>query len=383
MAISKFPQDVQAVFSVPFLDLKAINTQYKGELNSAVSRVIDSGWYIRGRELANFEQRFAEYCGTKFCVGVGSGLDALSLTLKAWRQMGLVDVGDEVLVPANTYIATILAVLDAELVPVLVEPDEKTFNMCPKLAAEAITQRTKVVLPVHLYGRMANMPELSALAERAGLLLLEDAAQAHGASLYGRKAGAWGGAAAFSFYPGKNLGALGDAGAVVTDDAELARMVGMLGNYGSQEKYVNLHIGSNSRLDEIQAAMLLVKLAYVDSEAAKRTIVAKKYSEGLRHPLIELPEWLDDASHVHHLFVIRTTHRDALQTHLKNKGIQTLIHYPVPPHQQAALIQHFRHLSFPITESIHSSVLSLPMSPVMTNEQVNTVIDACNLWSPF
>lgn len=367
---------------IPFLDLKSINSQYRRDLIKAAARVIDSGWYIQGTELKAFESEFSTYCGTKHCIGVANGLDALTLTLRAWKELGKLKEGDEVIVPANTYIASILAITENKLKPVLVEPDEKTYNLCPIKTAEAITLNTKAILVVHLYGQLAPMTEIMALADQHGLLVLEDAAQAHGAAIGGKKAGAWGHAAGFSFYPGKNLGALGDAGAVTTSDDELADTIRALGNYGSHKKYENLYQGVNSRLDEIQAAMLRVKLSYLDRETQRRKNIALTYSKGIKTPALSQPIPADSTvelleNHVFHLYVIRTPERDALQSHLTGAGIQTLIHYPIPPHQQQAYAQ-WSKCSYPLTEALHQQVLSLPISPVMDDEQVDIIIGACN-----
>nr|WP_322939462.1 DegT/DnrJ/EryC1/StrS family aminotransferase [Pseudomonas sp. s4] len=369
---------------IPFLGLKAINAQYRNELIEACTRVIDSGWYIAGNELAQFEQAFASYCGTKHAIGVANGLDALILTLRAWKELGKLKDGDEVIVPSNTYIASILAISANDLVPVLVEPDLATYNLCPKQTEAAITAKTRAILPVHLYGQLADMPTIMAIAQRHNLLVLEDSAQAHGAELNGKKAGNWGDASGFSFYPGKNLGALGDAGAVTTNDDQLAETLRALGNYGSHEKYKNLFQGTNSRLDEIQAAMLSVKLKHLDEETLRRREIAAAYIGGIKNPTIRLPEIEHQAinveqaySHVWHLFVIRTKYREALQQHLSEQGIQTLIHYPIPPHQQQAY-QEWNNQSYPLTEVMHQQVLSLPISPVMTDEQVQAVIAAIN-----
>lgn len=303
----------------PFLDLKAINAQYRDELVAAVTRVIDSGWYIQGGEVKAFEEEFADYCGSEHCIGVANGLDALTLTLRAWKEMGVLKEGDEVIVPANTYIASILAITENRLKPVLVEPDETTFNLCPEKVADVITPDTRVILAVHLYGQIAPMPALMALAEKHNLLVLEDAAQAHGASINGKKAGSWGHAAGFSFYPGKNLGALGDGGAVTTDDDELAQTVRALGNYGSHKKYENLYQGVNSRLDEIQAAMLRVKLRHLDHEIEKRRSIASYYLKNIQAMGLHLPQYPCRENHVWHLFVVRTSDRDALQKYLTEK----------------------------------------------------------------
>lgn len=366
----------------PFLDLQSINAQYRTELIEAATRVVDSGWYIQGQELKAFEQEFAFFCGTKHCIGVANGLDALTLTLRAWRELGRLEEGDEIIVPANTYIASILAITENRLKPVLVEPDAGTYNLCVEKTKQAISPRTKGILVVHLYGQLADMPSLTALADENGLLLLEDSAQSHGASISGKKAGSWGHASGFSFYPGKNLGALGDAGAVTTNDDELAGALRALGNYGSHKKYENLYQGVNSRLDEMQAAMLRVKLRYLDAETQRRREVAHAYSLGISHPGITLPISVDSSSptlenHVFHLYVVRTPQRAALQQHMEACGIQTLIHYPIPPHQQQAY-KHWPVRSLPLTEAMHLQVLSLPISPVMTGDQVERVIAACN-----
>ena len=367
---------------IPFLDMKAINAAKREELIEACSRVIDSGWYIAGNELSRFESQFADYCGSSHCIGVANGLDALILTLRAWKALGKLKEGDEVIVPANTYIASILAITENRLVPVLVEPDEKTYNLCPRNAEAAITSRTRAILAVHLYGQLANMPALLDIAERYKLLLLEDSAQAHGAHIEGRKAGNWGHASGFSFYPGKNLGALGDAGAITTSDDELAQTLRALRNYGSHEKYKNIFQGVNSRLDEIQAAMLSVKLKYLDDDTNRRQEIALAYAQGIRHPAILHPIGPELAfpnlgGHVFHLYVIRSSQREALKEYLQCKEIQTLIHYPIPPHKQTAY-QDWNGRSYPLTESLHREVLSLPIGPVMTEDQVNLVVDAVN-----
>ena len=360
---------------IPFLDLKAINAQYRDHLIEVATRVIDSGWYIQGQEVKAFEQEFADYCGSQHCIGVANGLDALTLTLRAWKELGKLKEGDEVIVPANTYIASILAITENRLVPVLVEPDEASYNLCSIKAEAAITPKTRAILPVHLYGQMSDMPAIMDIAERHNLLVLEDSAQAHGASLNGKKAGNWGHASGFSFYPGKNLGALGDAGAVTTNDDELAKTIRALGNYGSHKKYENLYQGVNSRLDEIQAAMLRVKLRQLDTEIAYRRSIAAAYSEGITNPALVLP--LTSEDHVWHLYVIRTQQREQLQQHLNEQSIQTLIHYPVPPHQQQAYKEWYTQI-YPLTEAMHQQVISLPIGPTMTLEQTEKVIGAVN-----
>jgi len=364
---------------IPFLDLKATNAQYRKELIAAATRVIDSGWYIQGQEVAAFEQEFAAYCGTKHCIGVANGLDAMTLTLRAWKEMGRLNEGDEVIVPANTYIASILAITENRLTPVLVEPDEATFNLCPVKTAAAIGPNTKAMIAVHLYGQMAPMRELMQLADKHGLLVLEDAAQAHGASIDGIKAGNWGHAAGFSFYPGKNLGALGDAGAVTTGDPDLAKIIRALGNYGSHRKYENQYQGVNSRLDEMQAALLRVKLVHLDDEIGHRRRVAEYYLNVIDNPAIQLPVVNQRESHVWHLFVVRSNKRDTLHSHLSELGVQTLIHYPVPPHQQKAFTE-WNSYHYPLTENIHQTVLSLPIGPTLSSEDCEQVINACLHW---
>ena len=366
---------------IPFLDLKAINTQYRDELVEACTRVIDSGWYIGGFELEQFENDFAEYCGTKYAIGVANGLDALILTLRAWKELGKLNVGDEVIVPSNTYIASILAITANDLVPVLVEPNIDSFNIDPIEIENAITNKTKAILPVHLYGQLADMPAIIEIAKRHNLLILEDSAQAHGASIDGKKAGNWGDASAFSFYPGKNLGALGDAGAVTTNDSELAETLRALRNYGSHEKYKNLFQGVNSRLDEIQAAMLNVKLPHIDDEITYRCKVAEAYRQGIVNSEISVPTTQDENSHVWHVFVIRCKQRDALQKYLADNGVQTLIHYPIPPHKQQAY-KEWNDLSYPISEQIHAEVLSLPIGPTISMSDVDKIIQLCNAYKP-
>ncbi|MCF6218699.1 MAG: DegT/DnrJ/EryC1/StrS family aminotransferase [Gammaproteobacteria bacterium] len=357
---------------VPFLDLKEINAQYKDEMVEAFERVLDSGWYIQGSEVKYFEQEFADYCGVEHCIGVGNGLDALILIFRAYMEMGKLQKGDEVVVPANTYIASILAITENRLKPVLVEPDLNTYNFAPELVEQAITSKTKAILAVHLYGQLADMPALKNIADKHGLLLIEDSAQAHGASLSGVKAGAWGDASGFSFYPGKNLGALGDAGAVTTKHDDLAQAIRALGNYGSYKKYENLYQGINSRLDELQAALLRVKLRGLDEEIKKRREVAYTYLEGIKHTDITLPHITQKEAHVWHLFVVRCENREALQVYLKRRGVQTLIHYPTAPHHQQAYAE-WRSKSLPITERVHQEVLSLPVSPVLSLDDVKKV----------
>ncbi|MGJ3355100.1 DegT/DnrJ/EryC1/StrS family aminotransferase [Providencia sp. Je.9.19] len=367
---------------INFLDLKKINNQYQQELKDACSRVIDSGWYIMGKELENFENEFSNYCGTKYTLGVANGLDALTLVLRAWKELGKLKSGDEVIVQANTYIASVLAITENNLVPVLVEPDADTYNLSIENIKAAITNKTKVILPVHLYGQISPMPEIMALAKQHKLLVLEDCAQSHGAMINGKKCGSWGDAAGFSFYPGKNLGALGDAGAITTNNDQLADTIKALRNYGSHKKYENLYQGVNSRLDEIQAAMLNVKLKYLDAETLIRQKIALTYLENINNPLIKLPLSADEyknnqQNHVWHLFVIATKHRDLLQKYLIEQGIQILIHYPTPPHRQSAY-RKFNKISLPITEAIHEKVLSIPLFPTLENKDIKKIIRVIN-----
>lgn len=361
---------------IPFLDLKALNARHADELKAAAARVIDSGWYVLGEELKAFEREFAAYCGTAHALGVGNGLDALALILRGYRELGALAEGDEVIVPGNTFIASFLAISENGLAPVPVEPDPLTFNLDPAQVEAAIGPRTRAILAVHLYGQLADMPALAELARRHGLLLIEDAAQAHGASDGVRRAGAFGDAAAFSFFPTKNLGALGDGGAVTTDDARLAERIAALRNYGSQVKYHHLFQGVNSRLDELQAALLRVKLRYLDEDAAARRRLAQRYRAGIRHPRIQLPRVAREEAHVWHLFVVRCAQRDALQNHLQAQGIQTQVHYPVAPHRQPAYAS-LRHLHLPLTERLHEDVLSLPLGPTLSEADADRVIAAC------
>jgi len=368
---------------IPFLDLKLINSRHRSELIEACTQVIDRGQFVLGGECRLYEKEFSNYCGTKHCIGTANGLDALNLIFRAFKELGMLDEGDEVIVPSNTYIASILAITENRLRPVLVEPDEETYNINPELIVNSITSRTKAILAVHLYGQMADMPMIKDIAVKHNLLIIEDSAQSHGASINRRKAGSWGDASGFSFYPGKNLGALGDAGAVTTNNDELSHTIRALGNYGSVEKYKNIYLGVNSRLDEIQAAILRVKLKYLDADICRRRAVASAYRENINNPLITLPKaplisgTIDSNNHVWHLFVVRVSKRDLFQSFLAEKGIQTLIHYPIPPHRQKAYRQ-FSNESHPISEAIHNEALSLPISQVMTDDQVEFVIDAVN-----
>jgi dTDP-4-amino-4,6-dideoxygalactose transaminase len=366
--------------SVKFLDLQKINKQYEPELSRAIQQVVASGWYILGQQVQQFEEAFAKYCGVEYCLGVANGLDALILILNGYMELGKLQKGDEVIVPANTFIATVLAVSERGLKPVFVEPNPVTFNIEPTAIEAAITPKTKAIMPVHLYGQAVDMAALMNLAEQQQLLVIEDAAQAHGAYAQDKRVGNWGHAAGFSFYPGKNLGALGDGGAVTTNDPELAQVVKTLRNYGSEKKYHNQYIGINSRLDEIQAAALLVKLKYLDADTQKRRAIAARYNQEIKNTAIQLPAWdMEKLGHVFHLYVIRTANRAALQAYLEARGIQTVVHYPIAPHQQAAYTE-YHHWSLPITEQLHQEVLSLPISPVLTPAEVDYVIQSLNAY---
>lgn len=362
---------------IKFLDLHKINAYYAEELKEAANRVIDSGWYLMGNELALFENNYRKFCGTTYALGVANGLDALRLIFRGYIELGVLQKGDEVIVPANTYIASILAITDNDLIPVLVEPNNGTFNLDSSKIEASITKKSKAILTVHLYGQISVDQAMLDLCAKYNLKLVEDSAQSHGAKWQGRVAGAIGDAAGHSFYPGKNLGALGDAGAVTTNDEALGRAIKALRNYGSHKKYENIYKGLNSRLDEIQAAFLNVKLKYIQEDILGRRRVAEYYLEHIKNPLIVLPEIGNGASHVWHLFVIRTADRDDLQEFLNSKGIQTLIHYPIPPHKQEAYGA-YNKLSFPITEQIHAEVLSLPISAFITDNEVKQVVKALN-----
>lgn len=363
---------------IKFLDLKKINEPYETAFQEKLKSVLASGWYILGKEGQEFETSFAQYCGAKYCVGVGNGLDALTLIFKGYIQLGRLQKGDEVIVPANTYIASILAILQADLVPVLVEPKLETYNIDPSLIQDKITSRTKAILAVHLYGQLAEMDKINIIATQNNLIVVEDAAQSAGAIknkksvIKNQKS-----VVAYSFYPSKNLGALGDGGAVVANDAQLAKTIRSLRNYGSEIKYQNDFIGVNSRLDELQAAFLNLKLPNLDADNEKRIAIAKRYLDEIKNDKIILPFWDLSNDHVFHLFVIRTQKRDGLQNYLAANNIETVIHYPIPPHQQKAF-ESCNDLSFPITEKIHNEVLSFPISPVMTMDEVSFVVEILN-----
>ena len=362
---------------IKFLDLQKINKKYEQELKIAANRVIDSGWYVMGKELETFEQSYAAFCGTKYSLGVANGLDALRLIFKAYLELGIMQKGDEVIVPANTYIASVLAISDNGLIPVFVEPNLETYNLDSNKIEAAITDKTKAILTVHLYGQNSVDDQMLEICSSHNLKLIEDGAQSHGAKWNNRISGGIGDAAGHSFYPGKNLGALGDAGAVTTDDETLSKTIRALRNYGSHKKYENIYQGLNSRLDEIQAAFLNIKLKYIQKDIYARRQVANFYLENITNPLIILPEVINKDGHVWHLFVVRTKKRDDLEKYLIDNGIQTLIHYPIAPNKQKAY-KEFNDLSFSITERIHSEVLSLPLSPVMEKEEIIKVVQILN-----
>lgn len=358
-----------------FLDLHKINERFRPEIDDKIKQVLDSGWYLLGNQDKTFEEHFAKYCGAKHCIGCANGLDALTLIIRAYGF----SEGDEIIVPANTYIASILAISENGCTPVLVEPDINTYNINPDLIEEKITDKTKAIMVVHLYGQAVQMNKIWALAKKYNLKIIEDSAQAHGAFYQEKITGNLGDASGFSFYPGKNLGCIGDGGCVTTNDDELASKIRAIANYGSHKKYCNLYKGINSRLDEIQAAVLDVKLQHLDNDNQRRREIAKYYRENIKNPKIILPKTYDENAHVWHVFVLRTEKRDEFQEYLKQNDIQTLIHYPTPPHKQKAY-KEWNNLSFPITEEIHKTIISIPISPVMTNEEVEKVVAVINGW---
>ena len=361
-----------------FLDLKKITQQYADEIHEAVSRVTDSGWYLQGKENELFEQEYSSYIGTKYCVGCANGLDALTLIYRAYIEMGLLQAGDEVIVPANTYIASILAITENGLVPVLVEPKAETLEIDEEQIERHITERTRSIMIVHLYGRCAYTDKIGEICSKHGLLLVEDNAQAHGCrTADGRRTGSIGDAAGHSFYPGKNLGALGDGGAVTTNNQQLAETVRTLANYGSSRKYVFKYAGRNSRLDELQAAVLRVKLAHLDDDNSHRSKVAQRYIDNIKNPLICLPETMYEGGNVFHLFPVFCERRDELQQYLHDNNVQTLIHYPIPPHKQECYSD-WNAMSLPITEQLHQQELSLPISQVMTIDEADEVVRLVN-----
>ena len=364
---------------VPFLSLKDITAKYSEEINVAVSRVVNSGWYLQGKENETFENNYANYIGSKYCIGVANGLDALIWIVRAYKELGVFNDGDEIIVPANTYIASILAITENNLKPILVEPTFVNLEIDDSKIEERITSKTKGIMIVHLYGRCAYTENIGELCKKYNLKLIEDNAQAHGCCFADKRTGSLGDAAGHSFYPGKNLGALGDAGAVTTDNQQLAECIRALANYGSQKKYVFKYCGRNSRLDEIHAAVLDVKLRHLDEDNACRQKIAKYYYDNINNPKIMLPAQLDDARNVYHLFPVFCEERDVFQQYLKDNGIQTLIHYPIPPHKQECY-KDWNGIALPITEKIHNQELSLPISPVLTMEQAEYVVETINEW---
>ena len=359
-----------------FLDLKTINERFRAEMDAAAKRVLDSGWYLLGKECESFEKEFAEWCGVKHCIGCANGLDALKLIIQAYGF----GPGDEIIAPANTYIASLIAISANGCTPILVEPDINTYLIDSDRIEERITPRTKAIMVVHLYGRAMDMTKIWELARKHGLKVIEDSAQSHGAVFDGRKCGNLGDASGFSFYPGKNLGCLGDGGCITTNDDELAVKVRALRNYGSDVKYHFPYRGTNSRLDEIQAAFLRVKLSHLDADNTTRRRIAERYCAEIKNPLIELPNLPDNPNGcVWHVFPVRCKNRDAFQKHLADRGVQTVIHYPIPPHRQPAYTE-WHALSLPITETIHNEIISLPISPVMTVSEIDETVCAVNLW---
>lgn len=358
---------------IKFLDLEKINNRFRAEIDARFKQVLDKGWYLLGEQNVQFEQHFAAYIGTRHAIGCANGMDALNLIIKAYGF----GPGDEIIVPANTYIASILAISENGCTPVLVEPDIHTYNINPNLIEEKITPHTKAIMVVHLYGQAVQMEKIWQLAKKYNLKIIEDAAQAHGAEFQGRKTGNLGDAAGFSFYPGKNLGCMGDGGGITTNDDALAAKIRALRNYGSDRKYHHIYKGINSRLDELQAAVLDVKLPHLDADNLRRREIARYYRENIKNPAIILPQTYDEKAHVWHVFVIRTPEREKLQKYLEEKGIQTNIHYPTAPHHQGAY-QEWKNRSLPITEQIHAQVLSLPISPVLTDEEVGQIVKIAN-----
>lgn len=362
---------------IKYCDLKKITETYEPQLSEAISRVVQSGWYILGNEVKAFEQEFAQYCGCRYCIGTGNGLDALTIIMLAYKEIGTMEEGDEVIVPANTYIASILSIIQAGLKPVLCEPSWNSCNIDPEKIEELITPRTKAIMAVHLYGRCADIPQLEKIAKKHSLKIIEDSAQAHGAMIDGKRTGNLGDASGFSFYPGKNLGALGDGGAITTNDKELAETARAIANYGSHRKYVNIYKGVNSRLDEMQAAVLSVKLQRLDADNERRREIAEKYNAVIKNPSITLPLIDNREEHVFHIYPIFCAEREKLQQHLLENGVETLIHYPIPPHKQEALKEFNKH-EYPITERIHHEELSLPCHQAMSDCEVEKVIEAVN-----
>jgi len=366
--------------TIPFLDLKKINSKYRDQFSETFNKILQKGWFILGEEVVSFERSFATYCGTKHCIGVANGLDALILILEAYKELGVMGDGDEIIVPSNTYIASILAISKAGMVPVLVEPSINDYLIDISKIEEKITKKTKGILPVHLYGQLCDMDAINAVAFKYNLKVIEDSAQSHGAYYKGKRSGNLGDASGFSFYPGKNLGALGDGGAITTNDDSLAEILKALRNYGSEVKYKNKFKGVNSRLDELQAALLSIKLQSLDTENAFRQKIAQKYLVRIKNDQVILPQVNDNDSHVWHLFVVRIANRNHFQDFLADNGIQTVIHYPIPPHQQIAY-KELSAFSLPISEQIHNEVISLPIGTHLSEDDTDFVIDIINSYS--
>ena len=364
---------------ISFLDLKKINQNYKHELIEAMEHCLDSGWYIKGQKLARFEKEFADYCNVDYCVGVGNGLDALILIIRGYIELGVFSEGDEIIVPANTYIASILSITQNNLKPIMVEPEEGTWNLSVEKVENAITPRTKAILAVHLYGQTCDMDPLVDVAQKHNLKVIEDSAQAHGARYKGRKAGSLGDASGFSFYPGKNLGALGDGGAITTNDSALYDVVKTISNYGSEKKYVNKYKGVNSRLDELQAGFLSIKLKYLDSDNLKRRKVAEYYLANIRNDKVKLPIVAAENEHVWHVFTLLVKDRINFQNYMESNEVQTIIHYPIPPYKQEAYAE-FSHLHLPLTDRVHAQIISIPISPVLDFEDYNKIVELINLY---
>lgn len=364
---------------IKFLDLQKVNNQYAEEISNAINNVINSGWYLLGEENKKFEEAYSNFVGTKYTLGVANGLDALRLILRAYMELGLMKAGDEVIVPANTYIASILAITDNNLVPVFIEPNEVNYQIDDSKIEQAITSKTKAIMIVHLYGACSYTNKISEICKKFNLKLIEDNAQAHGCYFENKMTGSIGDAAGHSFYPGKNLGALGDAGAVTTNDKELFDVIKALANYGSSQKYVCNYKGLNSRLDELQAAVLNIKLRHLKKDTEKRREAAQFYYSNIKNDNIQLPKIENWNSHVFHLFPIFTKRRDELQIYLTENGVQTLIHYPIPPHKQVCY-EEYSELVLPMTEKIHNEELSLPISPVITKDDLNTIVNLINNW---
>lgn len=365
---------------INFLDLKSTTKSYIDEIKEACCRVIDSGQYILGKEVVDFERKFSDFCNTSYCIGVASGLDALTLVLRAWKISGKLKDGDEVIIQANAYIACVLAITENGLTPVFVEPDELTYNINTNAIPAAITDKTRVIMPVHLYGQISEMEKISRLAKKYNLLVLEDCSQSHGAMIKNKRCGSWGDAAAFSFYPSKNLGALSDAGAITTSDNQLATALAALRNYGSEKRYHNIYQGVNSRLSEMQAAILSVKLKHLNDETDLRRKIANRYINEISNNLITLPSSQLPEHHVWHLFVIRCSEREKLINYMNNCGIATFVHYPIPPYKQQAY-KEFNNLTFPVNEKIHDEVLSIPLNPCMSEHDIGYIIEKLNIFS--